>query len=535
MEIVLFSTFTIQVSVEPRRPITVDLMGPPNVASLKHFGGAVLFVLQQIHQTAAAEPDKLAVVFNGRAIGYGDFWRLIEGCRRSLQPHLPTQGIGVLSVDSILEGWILSLALRGLGLDAAVTRGADQVGLFAGLDVACVISLESEARSGFTAPAGARVLRISNPSHQSISPDDPLPPLPDPLAAGGQVLLTSGTTGESKKVLLNWGCAADPILARARRYRDLGEKYRQQGADTVLNIFGLGLWTGAGHLWPLFTWSHGGAIVIHEGHDLERAFDWPGITHTLATPAFLAVLMAAPEGAFAYQPDMQLNVVSGAVTPALARETRRRLTPRILVNLSSTEGGGWARTLIETDEDLRWYRLDPTRTVQVVDDADNPLPPGELGRVRINQRIDGPTGYLGDAETSAKFFSDGWFYPGDLGILDGTGRLALYGRSTDIVHIRGGKYPAAPWEREIQEALECDGVCILSGSWRSEAEQLHLFIESRRPISSQALTQAVRATLSGFPGVHIHVIEALPRTASGKIRRITLAQQLHAGVYGQEA
>ena len=67
------------------------------------------------------------------------------------------------------------------------------------------------------------------------------------------------------------------------------------------------------------------------------------------------------------------------------------------------------------------------------------------------------------------------------------------------------------------------GVCILSGSWRSEAEQLHLFIESRRPIASQALTQAVRATLSGFPGVHIHVVEAPPRTAAGNIRRITLA------------
>ena len=440
------------------------------------------------------------MVFNGRPIAYDGFWRLIEACRRSLQPHLPAHGIAVLSVDSILEGWILSLAVRGLGLDAAVTRLGDQAALFEGQDVACVISLVSEARGAVAIPAGAKALRLSDPSRQSISNDQPLPPLPEPLLAGGQILLTSGTTGESKMVLLTWGSVAGPILARARRYRDLGEKYRQQGPDTVLNIFGLGLWTGAGHLWPIFTWCHGGAVVIHEGQNPERAFGWPGITHSLATPAFLTVLMAAPEGAFPYLPDMQLNVVSGAAPPALARDVRRRLTPRILINLSSTEGGGWARTLIETDEDLRWYRLDPTRTVQVVDDADNPLPPGELGRVRIDQRADGPTGYLGDAEATAKFFSAGWFYPGDLGVLDGTGRLALYGRSTDIIHIRGGKFPAEPWERAIQEALECDGVCILSGSWRSEAEQLHLFIESRRPIPGQALTDAVRATLSRISG-----------------------------------
>ena len=494
-----------------------------------------MFVLRKIHETAAAEPTRLAVVSNGRPVTYGVFWRLIEGCRRSLQPLLPSHGIAILSVDSILEGWILSLAARGLGLDACVIREAAQVELFAGLDVACVIRLVSEARPSVAAPRGAKALRISDPSRQSISDADPLPPLPESLSAGGQILLTSGTTGESKKALLHWGRSWDAIDVRARRYRELGEKYRQQGPDTVLNIFGLGLWTGAGHLWPMFTWCHGGAIVIQEGEDLARAFDWPGITHTLATPAFLSVLMAAPEGSFPYLPDMQLNVVSGAVTPALARETRRRLTPRILINLSSTEGGGWARTLVETDEDLRWYRLDPSRMVEVVDDADRPLPPGELGRVRVAVRAGEPTGYLGDPETTAKFFSGGWFYPGDMGVLDGKGRLALYGRTTDIVHIGGNKFPAEPWERAIQDALGCEGVCLISGSWRSEAEQLHLFIESRQPISNQALTEAVRGTLSGFPGVHVHMVAALPRTANGKTSRITLAQQLHDGKYGQEA
>ncbi|HEX4197257.1 MAG TPA: AMP-binding protein [Caulobacteraceae bacterium] len=494
-----------------------------------------MFVLRKIQETAVADPAKLALVHNRRPIAYSEFWRLIEGCRRALQPLLPDHGVAVLSVDSILEGWILSLAVRALGLDAAVTRTGEQAELFEGFDVACVISLISEHRGPVATPTGAKAFRISDPSRQSFPDGEAPPPLPEPLLAGGQILLTSGTTGVSKKALIRSGSIAQPILDRARRYRDLGEKYRQQGPDTVLNIFGLGLWTGAGHLWPIFTWCHGGGVVIHEGQDLERSFDWPGITHSLATPAFLSALMAAPEGAFAYQPQMQLNVVSGALTPALARETRRRLTPRILVNLSSTEGGGWARTLIETDEDLRWYRLDPTRTVEVVDDAGNPLPRGELGRVRIDQRPDAPTGYLGDPDATAKFFSDGWFYPGDLGVLDGKGRLALHGRSTDIVHIRGSKFPAEPWERTIQETLECEGVCILSGSWRSEAEQLHLFIESRRPIPGPRLAEAVRATLSGFPGVHVHLVEALPRTPTGKIRRITLAQQLHEGVYGEEA
>ena len=495
-----------------------------------------MYALETIHRTAAAEPDKLAVVYNGRPLAYGEFWRRLEACQASLRPLLTAQGIAILLVDGLLAAWILSFAVRGLGLDAAVTRTGEQVELFAGLEVACVISLISEGRRVTAAPAGAKVLRISDPSLEPVSCDDPLPPLPEGLKAGGQILLTSGTTGDSKKVLLDYGCTRETIEARVANYRDLGDKYRPMGADNLLNVFGLGLWTGAGHLWPMVTWCLGGGVVIHEGEaDFHRALDWPGITHTRTTPAYMAALLAMPEGAFPYLPDMQLTVVSGGLTPAMARETRRRLTPRILITLSATEGGGFARTIIETDEDLRWYRLDPKRVVEVVDDNDQALPPGELGRLRVRQTQGGVSGYFQDPETSARFFSDGWFYPGDMAVLDGKGRIALYGRTTDIVHIRGSKYPAEPWERAIQEVLECEGVCLLSGSWRSESEQLHLFIESRKPISDEALANAVRSTLSGFPGVHIHKIDALPRTASGKIRRITLAQQLHDGVYGQDA
>ena len=364
-----------------------------------------MYVLKKIHETAAADPAKLAVVFNGRPIAYGAFWRMIDTCRRSLQPLLPAGGIAIVSVASILESWILSLALRGLSFDVCVIREAAQVELFADLDVACVISLVSEATPVVAAPAGAKVLRIGDPSRQPVSDDDPLPPLPADLGIGGQVLLTSGTTGVSKRVLAPYGGTNDVIDERVAAYEELGDKYRQQGLDTMLNLFGLGLWTGAGHLWGIVTWCLCGAVIVDDREDFHRSLAWPGLTHLRTTPAYLAVLMALPEGSFPYLPDMQLTVVSGGLTPAMARETRRRLTPRILITLSATEGGGFARTVIETDEDLRWYRLDPNRIVEVVDDAGNALPPGELGRLRVRK---GPvSGYFEDPETTARFFSDG--------------------------------------------------------------------------------------------------------------------------------
>jgi acyl-coenzyme A synthetase/AMP-(fatty) acid ligase len=486
-----------------------------------------MFILEQIHRTAVAQPRKLALVFNGSPVTYGGFWRLIEGARRALQPHLPDKGVALIWVDSLIESWVLDLALRSLGLDTASIRGEDQIGLFDGLGVAGLITLASERRNDFAPPAALKHLSLSDPSKLLLTSNGPLPAMPELPRPGGHINLTSGTTGRYKKVLSHFGETWDPIHKRALRYAELGDSIVQQDENSVVNIFNMSLWSAGGYSRPLFTWGLGGAVVMHQTHDLHRVFDWPGITHTVATPLYLSHLMALPEGAFPYLPDMQLTVVSGAVAPSLARETMRRLTPRVLVNLSSTEAGGWARTVIKTMEDLRWYRLEPNRRVEVVDDANVPLEPGRLGRVRVALREDNATGYLDDPDTTAAMFSDGWFYPGDLGVLDGAGRLAVYGRTSDIVHIDGVKYPAEPWDSAIQEALSCEAVCVLSGNWRKDEEELHVFIETRRPIPDEDIAQAVRATLFGFSHYRVHVVDSLPRTGTGKVRRLALAQQLH--------
>jgi acyl-coenzyme A synthetase/AMP-(fatty) acid ligase len=270
-------------------------------------------------------------------------------------------------------------------------------------------------------------------------------------------------------------------------------------------------------------------VVFEQRAASERVFEWGGITHTLATPLNLSQLMALPEGAFPFLPQMQLIVNAGAVSPSLARETRRRLTPKMLINLSSTEAGGWARTLVTSDEDLRWYRLDPSRRVEVVGEDDEPLGPGQLGRVRVALREDNATGYLGDPDTTNAFFSDGWFYSGDLGELDGHGRLALYGRTSDIISVGGVKHAAEPWQRAIQEKLECEAVCVLSGTWGEGDEQIYVFIEARRTLSPEAVGAAVAEVMKGLGPVQVRLVESLPRTPTGKVRRIDLAQMLHDG------
>lgn len=486
-----------------------------------------MFVLQQIYAAAVETPDKLALAFDGRAISYEEFWRLIDGRRRSLDPFVPESGVALLVMDNILEGWLDVLALRSLGLDTAVVRSAEEAALFDGLDVACLITLDEDPRPDVPTPKGARRLRLSDPAGRLASTAEPLPLQPNARASGGHIILTSGTTGRGKKIRSLSGSEPDAILKRRDRYNEI-KGYRRTGEDTVSCVFNFGLWTAAGHAQPIFTWCQRGGVVIHQGPDWHRALHWPGLTHATVTPYNLTELMAMPEDAFPFQPALQLSIAAGAVTPALIRETRRRLTNRISISVASTEAGGWARNMIETDEDLRWHTLDKSRAVEVVDDDGVPLPPGKLGRVRVALRDHMPRGYFQDPETSAAFYDGDWFYPGDLAVLDGEGRISLHGRTTDIVHIKGDKYPAQPWELAIQEKLECEGVCIISGRWGTDEEKLHVFIQSRRPISAQALAEALRSTLSGFSDVQAHRVQALPRTTdTGKVRRGVLARQLH--------
>ena len=273
-----------------------------------------MFVLQEIYATAAETPDKLAVAFNGRAISYGEFWRLIDARRRQLDPLTPESGTVLLATQHILEGWLLVLALRSLGLDTAVVRSAEEAALFEGTDVSGLITLDPEPHPELTTPAGARRLHLARLADGPVSTAGPLGPQPNLRPPGGHILLTSGTTGRHKKIRSTSGEKPDQIRARRERYQEL-EGHRPTGEDTVSAIFNFGLWTAAGYAQPIFTWCQRGGVVIHQDDDFHRALDWPGLTHATVTPYSLSRLMALPDETvrdiegFTYALDAGGNVV----------------------------------------------------------------------------------------------------------------------------------------------------------------------------------------------------------------------------------
>jgi acyl-CoA synthetase (AMP-forming)/AMP-acid ligase II len=184
--------------------------------------------------------------------------------------------------------------------------------------------------------------------------------------------------------------------------------------------------------------------------------------------------------------------------------------------------------------------------------ASNPLPPdarkpGSVGpgtEVRISIRdgngaqlaagergevcICGPnviTGYENNPEANATAFFDEWFRTGDQGFLDQDGYLTLVGRLKEMIN-RGGE-KISP--REIDEVLlshpgVAEAVCfgVPHKTW---GEEVAAAVVLRESVSEADLLAFCRERLADYKRPkQIHITDAIPRTATGKIQRRVVAQ-----------
>jgi acyl-CoA synthetase (AMP-forming)/AMP-acid ligase II len=162
--------------------------------------------------------------------------------------------------------------------------------------------------------------------------------------------------------------------------------------------------------------------------------------------------------------------------------------------------------------------------ITIADDKGNHLKPHERGEVCIK----GPnviTGYENNPEANATSFFDGWFRTGDQGFLDDNGYLTLVGRLKELIN-RGGE-KISP--REIDEVLLAhpaiaEAVCfgVPHKMWGEEVEAA---VTLKGDASAADLVAYCKEKLSDFKRPkQIHITEAIPRTATGKIQRRIVAQ-----------
>lgn len=345
------------------------------------------------------------------------------------------------------------------------------------------------------------------------------------------ILHTSGSTGRPKRVPLSHANLSISAENVARSY-GLTSSDVSLCVMPLFHVHGLVAST-------LATLATGGAVVVPGKFNplsfWRVARDY-GVTWYSAVPTLHQLLLARAE--------------AGAARPAGAEKLRfirscsASLPPQVMHDLEAAFGAPV----------LEAYGM----TEAAHQMASNPLPPGERkpgsvgpgtdvrvsimdesgAHVRSGGRgevvIQGPNvinGYESNAEANATSFTDGWFRTGDQGFLDADGYLTLVGRLKELIN-RGGE-KISP--REIDEVLLAhpaveEAVCfgVPHPTWGEEvaaAVVLRPSTSSGRSVTESDLLAYCRERLSDYKRPkQIHITDAIPRTATGKIQRRVVAE-----------
>ena len=160
-------------------------------------------VADAIFAGADRTPGKAALVYNGLILTYGDFARAIAGAQRAFGAQgLVGDGVAILAIGSLRDFWILSLALRRLGLTTINARSLADLSSIGLGEVRCVIAGAAERSAGLEAACAARGWPLISAS----ADEPPAGHAYDPRSAakpGGHILQTSGTTGVYRRVLID--------------------------------------------------------------------------------------------------------------------------------------------------------------------------------------------------------------------------------------------------------------------------------------------------------------------------------------------
>ena len=173
----------------------------------------------------------------------------------------------------------------------------------------------------------------------------------------------------------------------------------------------------------------------------------------------------------------------------------------------------------------------PGYRTRVVDEQDKTVRVGQIGELLVR----GPgvlDGYFGDeTATAATKTPDGWVRTGDLVRCGVGGTVEFVGRAKDVIKVGGYSVYAA----EVQAALEAiDGVAEaavvgLADARRGESVAAAVRAMPGRLLDAVALRAAVAETLTPYKvPATIVVVDDLPRTTTGKIKRAELRAALAA-------
>lgn len=358
-----------------------------------------------------------------------------------------------------------------------------------------------------------------------------VPPVDDPSALA-LLIYTSGTTGVPKGVMLDHA-NLDAMTRMGQAALEVGPEDRCLLILPLFHVNGIVV----SILTPLRA---GASVVIAERFNPTTFFEVlerERPTFFSAVPTIYSMLAALPDDVRPDTSSVRFAVCGAAPASAelLARFEGRYGFPLVEgYGLSEATCGSTVNPVDGLRKPGTVGLPFPGQELRIIGADGRPVPVGENGEVEV-RGANVMRGYLGRPDDTAAVIRDGWLRTGDVGHLDDDGYLTLVGRSKEMI-IRGGEniYP-----KEIEDVLSAHPAVLESAvvgvpdeKW---GEVVVAFVQARPGVSVDvdALQVRCREQLSGYKRpTAIHVLEALPKNAVGKLDKRSLLGRLPAASTG---
>ncbi|MFI4939173.1 MAG: AMP-binding protein [Burkholderiales bacterium] len=471
---------------------------------------------------AQRHPNAIAAVDGTRDITYAQFVVDIERVTRRLHSlALLPGGRVAIHVQHTYLHWLVAIGLWRAGMLSVSVNNLGEPGLLALLKANVAIT-EQEVLSF----EGGRFVRIG--AEWLNSEADSLPPFQEQAFDAGhpvRMILSSGTTGTSKAILLT-----HRIIET--RINNTVSEYRFDSSSRFMSIVGID--TVGGFVFSLAIWSAGGAVAFFKPNlPVDRNIAESKSNLLFMSPMQLSHLVDILPADHSADPRMEV-LVAGAILPrAIAMKAHQRLTGAITVVYGSTEAG----TVALTREPLEYENpgvcghVVPGTELQVVNGAGQPVCSGFPGEIRMR----GPccvTAYLDDEATSGVMFRDGWFYPGDTGVLSETGLLSISGRVGDVINLGGVKIAPALIEEVLFACPGVKDVAAFSLEAQDGAVGLWLAVVRGDGYLQDTLISRYQHQFKQSAPNFVH-IDMIPRNGMGKVLRNVLRDAVRARLASQ--